>query len=91
MNKLFEAIHEWWIGVRRLDVRVWRYADKCNTEVRVRCAPFGLVRYATMTKHDEPWQEFWDDIQNLVHKMSDGGTSRVPVIHMVFAEARRRG
>ncbi len=86
---VFRAIYEWWVGVRRLDVYVWRYADKHNTQIRVRYAPFGLLVYATMEKHAEPWDNFWTDLQTIVDNSSEGGTARVPIIRMVFAEAKR--
>lgn len=89
MKSIINAIHDWWVGVRRLDVYVWRYADKHDTQIRIRCAPFGLMVHATMEKHAEPWDDFWVDLRSLVDKCSDGGTARVPIIRMVFAEAKR--
>ncbi len=91
MKSIIKALHEWWIGVRRIDVRAWRYGDKCNAEMRIRCGPFGVALYAVMEKHAEPWEEFWADLRNLVDQCSDGGTARVPIIRMVFAEAKRSG
>ena len=84
MKSIVNAIHDWWTGVRRFDVSALRYGDSCDTEIRIRCGPWGLVLYAVMEKYGEKWDTFWSDLRHLVDECSDGGRARVPIVRIAF-------
>ena len=57
-----------------------------DAEMEIRHGPFGILLDAVMSKHGQQWGDFGGELRHLIEECSEGGTMRVPKIHIVFGE-----